>query len=415
MAAAAMAAAACNNPAEPEGEANQTPGTFVSADVEREPAPDVSLEARARLIDDKTSFALDVYHRLREKEANLFFSPFSVSLTLAMIYGGARSETEAQMAQAAHFGLSQETLHPAFNWLESTLEGQDEGSEGFRLSIVNATFGQEGQELLPSYLDLLARNYGAGMALLDFSNEPEDARLAINDWVAERTADKIPSLLPEGSVSSMTVLVLVNAIYFKAGWHTPFRSNRTASGVFHAAGGDVTVPMMNGEPKLASYVQGDGFQAVSLPYRGEACEMVIIMPDDGRFEEIESRLDGALLATMLGSLEHTRISVTMPRFEIRTRVTMNDLLQELGMRDAFTSAADFSGINGRRDLYLSLVQHEAFVHVDENGTEATAATAGGIDLVSLPQPVIIDRPFLFLIRDVETRSILFLGRVMNPA
>jgi serpin B len=415
MAAAAMAAAACNNPAEPEGEANQTPGTFVSADVEREPAPDVSLEARARLIDDKTSFALDVYHRLREKEANLFFSPFSVSLTLAMIYGGARSETEAQMAQAAHFGLSQETLHPAFNWLESTLEGQDEGSEGFRLSIVNATFGQEGQELLPSYLDLLARNYGAGMALLDFSNEPEDARLAINDWVADQTKDRIPSLLPEGSVSSMTVLVLVNAIYFKAGWHTPFRSNRTAAGVFHAAGGDVTVPMMNGEPKLASYVQGDGFQAVSLPYRGEACEMVIIMPDEGRFEEIESRLDGALLATMLGSLEHTRISVTMPRFEIRTRVTMNDLLQELGMRDAFTSAADFSGINGRRDLYLSLVQHEAFVHVDENGTEATAATAGGIDLVSLPQPVIIDRPFLFLIRDVETRSILFLGRVMNPA
>jgi serpin B len=410
-----MAAAACNSPAEPDGAASQTPGTFVSADVEREPAPDVSPEARARLIDDDTAFALDVYHRLREKESNLFFSPISVSLTLAMIYGGARSETEAQMAEAVHFGLSQEALHPAYNWLEATLQSRDQGTDAFRLSIVNATFGQEGQEFLPSYLDLLARHYGAGMALLDFRHEPEDARLAINDWVAEQTEDRIPSLLPEGSISPMTVLVLVNTVYFKAGWDTPFRATRTESGVFHAAGGDVTVAMMNGEPKLASYVQGDGFQAVSLPYRGQAFEMVILMPDEGRFEEIESRIDGPLLATMLGSLEQTRISVTMPRFEIRTRVTMNELLQELGMRDAFTSAADFSGIDGRRDLYLSLVQHEAFVRVDETGTEATAATAGGVDLVSLPQPVLIDRPFLFLIRDVETRSILFLGRVMNPA
>jgi serpin B len=412
---AIMAAAVCDSPGEPQGVAGQPPGTFVGANVERELEPDVSAEARARLIDDKTAFALDVYHRLRETEENLFFSPFSVSLTLAMIYGGARSETEAQMAQAAHFGLSQDDLHPAYNWLESTLEGRDRGSDAFRLSIVNATFGQEGQDFLPGYLDLLARNYGAGMALMDFRNEPEDARHAINDWVADQTADRIPSLLPEGSISPATVLVLINAVYFKAGWHTPFKANRTESGRFRAAGGAVTVPMMSGEPKLASYAQGDGFQAVALPYLGEAFEMVMIMPDEGRFEEIESRLDGALLATLLGSLEHTRISVTMPRFEIRTRVTMNEILQELGMTDAFTSAADFSGIDGRRDLYLSLVQHEAFVRVDENGTEAAAATAGGIDLTSLPHPVIIDKPFLFLIRDVETKSVLFLGRVMNPA
>jgi serpin B len=409
---AMMAAAGCGRHG---GAEQQPPGTLVAAEVERELAPDVSPEAKTRLLDDETAFALDVYHQLRETETNLFFSPFSVSLTLAMIYGGARSSTETQMAQAVHFGLPQDALHPAYNWLESTLRGRDRGSDEFRLSIVNATFGQEGQDFLPEYLRLLARHYGAGMALLDFRRKPEDARHAINDWVAEQTEKRIPSLLPEGSISPATVLVLVNAVYFKAGWHTPFQATRTESGVFHAAGGDVTVPMMSGQPTRASYAQGETFQAVALPYRGEAFEMVIIMPNEGHFEAIENQLDGPLLGTLIGSLTQTRISLTMPRFEIRTRVTMNQLLQELGMKDAFTSVADFSGINGRRDLYLSLVQHEAFVRVDETGTEAAAATAGGVELVALPQPVILDRPFLFLIRDIETKSILFLGRVMNPA
>jgi serpin B len=272
-----------------------------------------------------------------------------------------------------------------------------------------------GQELLPTYLDLLARNYGAGMALLDFENEPEKARRAINDWVGKQTEERISDLLPEGSISPLTVLVLVNAIYFKAAWLTPFNAAITEQGVFHALSGDVTVPMMSGEPARASFVQGDGFQAVALPYRGETFEMVAIMPNEGRFEAIESQLDGRRLPTLLGSLAPTRISVTMPRFEIRTRVTMNAILQSLGMQNAFTTAADFSGINGRRNLYLSLVQHEAFVRVDEAGTEAAAATAGGVDLISLPQRVVLNRPFLFLIRDVETQSILFLGRVMNPS
>jgi serpin B len=408
---AMMVAAACG----PRGAKQPPPGVVVRSDVARELDPDVSPGAKARLIEDQTAFALDVYRELRKSEENLFFSPFSVSLTLAMIYAGARETTEAQMAQALHFGLPQESLHPAYNWLESTLQRRARDSDELRLHIVNAAFGSEGQEPLPSYLELLARNYGVGMALLDFRNQPEGARRAINGWVGKQTEDRIPDLLPQGSISPLTVLVLVNAVYFKAAWHTPFDVARTESGVFHAASGDVTVPMMTGEPTRASYVQGDDFQAVSLPYRGETFEMVVVMPDEGRFDEIENQLDAGRLSAMLGWLEPTRIAVTMPRFEVRTRATMNQMLQALGMRDAFTPAADFSGINGRRDLYLSLVQHEAFVRVDEAGTEAVAATAGGIGLVSVPKPVILDRPFLFLIRHVETRNILFLGRVMNPS
>lgn len=363
---------------------------------------------------DETSFAVDVYRRLGETEENLFFSPLGISLTMAMIHGGARGATELQMAEALRFGLPQESLHPAMNWLDATLQSRAESGD-FQLNIVNGTFGQEGQTFLDAYLDLLARNYGAGLSLLDFESEPEAAREAINGWVARETQQKIPDLLPEGSIDPMTVLVLVNAMYFKAAWETPFRAQRTQSAVFHAARGDVTVPMMHGEPRGVSYVEGDGYQAVALPYRGKAFDMVIVMPDEERFDEIESTLDGERLVGILDALRLTRVALTMPRFEIRTRASMSRILQDLGMPDAFSPAADFSGITGRRNVYLSMVQHEAFVRVDEAGTEAAAATAGVIDLVSLPMPVVIDRPFLFLIRDVETGTILFLGRVMNPA
>lgn len=405
-----LTAAGCEDAAVPE-----PPGTPVSSDIERESDPSVSAETQRRLVADETSFALDVYHRLGEGESkdNLFFSPLSISLTMAMIYGGAQGDTEAQMAEALHFGLPQEALHAAFNWQESTLQNRADEHD-FRLNIVNATFGQEGQTFLDSYLDLLARHYGAGMSLLDFEREAETARKEINEWVAVRTERKIPELLPEGTIDPMTVLVLVNAVYFKAAWHEPFHARNTQSAVFHALDGDVTVPMMHGQPEVASYVQGDGYQAVALPYRGKAFDMVIVMPDEQQFEAMERELDGERLRGILQALEPTRIALTMPSFEVRTRASMNQILQELGMADAFTNAADFSGITGERNVYLSMVQHEAYVRVDEAGTEAAAATAGVVDLVSLPMRVVVDRPFLFLIRDVETGSILFLGRVTNP-
>jgi len=417
-----LTAAGCEDPAASVA----PPGTLVASDIERETDPGVSLETQRRLVADETSFAIDVYHRLGhrlgqplgdqpgESKDNLFFSPLGVSLTMAMIYGGARGATELQMAEALHFGLSQESLHPALNWLDSTLQSRG-GDSDFRLNIVNATFGQEGQTFLDSYLDLLAKNYGAGMSLLDFEREPEPAREAINDWVSRQTERKIPELLPEGSIDPMTVMVLVNAMYFKAAWLEPFHERSTQSAVFHAAGGDVTVSMMHGEPGGVSYARGDDYQAVALPYRGRAFDMVIVMPDAEQFDAFESALDGERLAGILAALEPTRIALTMPRFEIRTRASMNQILQELGMADAFSAAADFSGITGRRNVYLSMVQHEAFVRVDEAGTEAAAATAGVVDLVSLPMPVVLDRPFLFLIRDVETGTILFLGRLANPA
>jgi serpin B len=409
-----LAALGCEDPAGPV----PPPGTLAASDIERDTDPGVSVEAQRRLVTDQTSFAIDVYRQLGlqlgESEDNLFFSPLGIQLTMAMVYGGARGATEVQMAEALHFGLPQESLHPALNWLDSTLQSRD-GDGNFRLNIVNATFGQEGQTFLDSYLDLLASNYGAGMSLLDFEREPEPAREAINDWVARRTERKIPELLPEGSIDPMTVMVLVNAMYFKAAWLEPFSERSTQSAVFHAAGGDVTVSMMHGQPGGASYARGDGYQAVALPYLGKAFDMVIVMPDDERFDELESALDGEQLAGILDSLRPARIALAMPRFEIRTRAPMNRILQELGMADAFSAAADFSGITGRRNVYLSMVQHEAFVHVDEAGTEAAAATAAVVDLVSLPMPVVLDRPFLFLIRDIETGTILFLGRLANPA
>lgn len=404
-----IAAGACKQSSE-----SRPPGTWVASEVERDRTPDVSEQARVTLLDNNTERAFDLYRLLGESEDNLVFSPISISLVNAMIYGGARGETAAQMAEALSLELPEDQLHPAFNWLELSLMERGDDDD-VRLEIVDAIFSQSGFSFRDSYLELLARNYGAGMALLDFRTEPDQARNEINEWVAKQTGERITELLPDGAISAATVLVLVNAVYFRAPWNTPFNPEATANRVFHAPDGDVTAPMMYGQPQRASYAARDGYQAVALPYRDGAFDMVFVMPEEGRFSEIEAGLDAGMLASIFGALQRQRMELIMPRFEIRTAARLDAILRELGMVDAFTGGADFSGMSDRHDLYLSVVQHEAFIRVDEAGTEAAAATAGGIDLVSMPIRVVLDRPFLFFIRDVETGSVLFMGRVTSPA
>lgn len=405
-----IAAGACNQSREA-----RPPGTWVGATVERDRSPDVSEQARTTLLENNAELAFDLYRLLGESEENLVFSPISISLVNAMLYGGARGQTAAQMAEALSFELPEDQLHPAFNWLELALLERDDDDEAVRLEIVDAIFSQAGFSFRDAYLDLLARSYGAGMALLDFQNEPDQARSQINDWVAKQTNERITELLPDGTITPATVLVLVNAVYFKAPWNTPFNPSATSDRAFHAPDGDVIVPMMYGQPQRASYALRDGYQAVALPYRGGAFDMVFVMPEEGRFAEIEGRLGAGMLASLFSALQRQRMELIMPHFELRTAARLDSMLRELGMVDAFTRDADFSGMSERRDLYLSVVQHEAFIRVDESGTEAAAATAGGVDLVSIPIRVVLDRPFLFFIRDVETGSVLFLGRVLDPS
>jgi serpin B len=395
---------------------------IAQSEKQRATSPNVSASDLADLVNGNSGFAFDLYQFLREQEGNLFYSPYSISLALAMTYAGARGETQAQMADTLHFALSQERLHPAFNGLDIELARRGEGAQGkdekgFRLNIVNAIWGQEGFEFLPQFLDALAENYGAGLRLLDFALASEEARVTINDWVSDQTEGRIEDLIPQGVIDRLTRLVLTNAIYFNAAWLYPFQEQWTQDGTFHLLdGGEVTVPMM---PQTESfrYAEGEEYQAVELPYDGRELSMVILLPRDGRFDEFQSSVGSELAGGILGDLGQKQVALTMPRFEFESDFSLAKALMAMGMPLAFTGDADFSGMTGSRHLFISDVIHKAFVSLDEAGTEAAAATAVAMKLMAVPEEpveVTVDRPFIFLIRDIETGTILFVGRVVDP-
>jgi serpin B len=388
-----------------------------------EPIKDGSLSEQASLVEGNSAFAFELYQALKGEEGNLFYSPYSISLALAMTYAGARNETAEQMADILHFILEQDRLHPAFNWLDAELASRDEGAEGkdgegFRLNIVNAIWGQKDYEFLTEFLDVLAENYGAGLRILDFINETEKSRLIINDWVSNQTEGRIEDLIPPGEIDVLTRLVLTNAIYFNAAWEYPFDEDMTTDGPFYLLdGGQVSVPMMK-QTESFGYTKGKRYQAVELQYDGGELSMVILLPEAGNFEAFEEGLQAQQVDAIINDLQDTRVTLTMPQFEFDSEFRLNDTLAEMGMRDAFSPGdADFSGMTGNRELYISAVLHKAFVAVDEAGTEAAAATAVIMKRTAVLEPpvqVTIDRPFIFLIRDIETGAVLFVGRVMNP-
>ena len=398
------------------------------SEKQRVASPDLAPSDMGDLVAGNSAFAFDLYQALSAEDGNLFYSPYSISLALAMTYAGARGETEQQMADTLHFILSQDRLHSAFNGLDLELAGRGAGAkgtdgEGFRLNIVNALWGQEDFEFLAEFLDLVSENYGAGLRLLDFANAAEDSRIVINDWVSEQTEGKIKDLIPQGVIDELTRLVLTNAIFFNAAWLYPFEESQTKDGAFHLLdGGEVTVPMMR---RTASFglAKGDGYQAVELPYDGSEISMVILLPDTGQFEGFEGSLDAGLVRTITEGLVPTRVALTMPKFEFDSEFSLTGALGAMGMPVAFISSlgpctsekADFSGMTGACELYIKAVVHKAFVSVDEAGTEAAAATAVVMGIESLPPSVTIDRPFVFLIRDIETGAILFVGRVTDPS
>lgn len=393
----------------------------------RAAAPQVSEADLEALVDGNAAFALDLYHRLAAAaDDNLFYSPYSISLALAMTYAGARGETEQAMASALHFTLPQDQLHPAFNALDQELAsrkkegGEGADGKGFRLNIVNDIWGQQDFTFLQEYLDLLSTNYGAGLRLMDFKTDPNAARQEINDYIAEQTEQRIKDLLPDGFIDQDTRLVLTNAIYFNAAWAYKFAGYLTQDAPFTLLdGSQVDVPMMRfGEANNLQYAAGEGFQAVALPYEGLKLSMLLLVPDEGAFEDFEAALDQERLDSILDSMERRQVHLSMPKFEFDASFGLKDTLAALGMGQAFTLSADFSGMTGDRDLQISDVVHKAFVKVDENGTEAAAATAVGMRVMGMPVDQVIeltvDRPFIFFIRDDFTGAVLFAGRITKP-
>ena len=384
-------------------------------------ADDIAAVARAQ-----QEFAAALYAILADEPGDLVFSPASIHIAMAMALAGAEGDTEAQIAAALGVdGIDPARLHDALNALDALLEArnrveppQDGEDRKVELSIVNSLWGQSGFAFEQAFLDLLAANYGAGLRVVDFKTAAEEARGAINDWVAEQTNDRITELLPEGAVDELTRLVLTNAVYLDATWGTPFDPEATSDEAFVLLDGfEVAAPTMHGKV-AARYARGDGWQAVDLPYTGNELSMLVVVPDVGRFEEIEDRLASGLIDEVRAALAETEVQLSLPKFEIRTQADLNAALGALGISDAFDPGrADFTGISTEERLYISGVLHEAFIAVDEAGTEAAAATAVIIGTTSAPIEVVeldVNRPFLFALQDRESGAVLFLGRVLDP-
>lgn len=386
--------------------------------------------ATAQLVGGNTSFALDLYGQLRQaSDGNLIVSPYSISQALAMTYAGAGGETASQMAETLHFALDQTVLPEAFQALNGDLvtrgtgpANPDQGQVARELSIANGLWGEQTLPFSPDFSNQLAQYYGAGLQPADFVGQPDAAREEINAWVAEQTHDRIKDIVPEGAITADTRLVLANAIYFYGGWLHTFNENATAPADFHLLDGTtVSVPFMS-QQEFFGYGAGEDFQLIDLPYQGSQFSFTVILPDEGQFGAVEANLDAATLEAALRQLGARELILHLPKFTFEYSASLTDPLKALGMTDAFDPAlADFSGMLDAavpQPVVISDVLHKAFIGVDENGTEAAAATAvlmaGAAAPTEAPLEISVDRPFLFLIRDTQTGAILFMGRVMHP-
>ena len=373
-------------------------------------------EERA-LVAGNTAFALDLYRELRDLAGNLFLSPYNISLCLAMAYTGARGKTEREMAEALRFSLSQDLFHPTFSALDRGLRDRA-ARKGITLATANAFWEGERWPFCRSYKDLLAELYRAELFQVLFATNPEGSRGEINAWVSDQTRGKIPELLPPGSVDKLTQLILTSAIYFYGTWKYEFDPALTQDRDFYLLDGSVVqVPMMESEEITGGYNEGYlnkiAYQAVELPYTCGAFSMVLLVPEQGRFREFEEALTAETLTAALGGLYSVDLLVVMPKFTFRSKFSLAEALARLGISSAFSPRADFSGMEETGTLLVGDVVHEAFIAVDEEGTEAAAATA--IPFVAAgPGEVLVDRPFVFLIWDPGTGTILFLGRVVDP-
>jgi len=373
------------------------------------------------VVGGNTDFAFALYSKLKDDsnvpKSNLFFSPYSISTALAMTFGGARGETQKQMATVLPFTLPRQNLYSAFGTLQRQLI-QENKSHGYQLLMANALWSQKGEPFLKEFLDLTQNYYGAGLRQLDFINEMEESRQKINSWVEEKTDGEIKNFIPAGGVNKYTVLVLTNAIYFKGEWKTKFSWWRTINADFTISAKDkVKVPLMHLKENF-KYYEDEKLQAIELPYKGSELSMLVLLPNDTEnLAEIENTLTAENLNAFLSKMGTTKVDVYFPRFKITCGAfSLNKVLIELGMPDAFNlEKADFSGMNGTGGLWISDVFHKAFIEVNEEGTEAAASTGVVMAHAFHIEPIFrADHPFIFFIKDNRSGSILFMGRVMNP-
>jgi len=373
----------------------------------------------AALVASNTACAMDLYASLKTTDGNLFFSPYSISTCLAMTYAGARGNTAAQMAQTLHFNSNQERLAVSFGELQTQLNDEP-NKNGIELSIANGLWKQKDNPFLPAFLDMAKQSFGANIEQADFRTRAESARISINDWVSNQTKGKITDLIQPGLLNQATRLVLVNAIYFKGRWAAQFDNHKTIKAPFSVGLTQKPEARLMNLTADFRYAEVEGLQLLELPYAGDHLSMDILLPhESGGLKGMEDQLNENNIDRWLAQTRERKVAVFLPKFKLAAQINLAKRLAEMGITDAFSPLANFSGMDGARDLFISAVVHKAFIDVDEEGIEAAAATGVAIRsmAVMMPQPIPIfraDHPFIFLIRDNHSGSILFLGRLADP-
>lgn len=411
--------AACGPLPNPDAPA---PGELAASDKQRivAAAPQGDLQQAVR---GQTEFAVDLYKRLgSQDQENLFLSPYSIAVALSMTYAGAEGDTAKAFDAVLHSGLAEPAHHRAMNDLDAQLASRGTNAKGtdgnpFRLKSVNQLFAQQGYGVEAPFLDTLALEYGANVRLLDFSGATEPSRVAINDWVEQRTENRIQDLLAPGIIKEDTRLVLVNAIYFNAAWAKTFEESLTQPGAFNLlSGGQKTVPFMSSLEMPARAAQVNGVEVFELAYDGNELSMLVMVPPQGQFQAFEQALSAQVVEQHVAALKAELLELKLPKFETRSSKSLSQPLKDAGLGIAFSESADFSRITQAERLAITDVVHQAFVKVNEKGTEAAAATAVVIGPTSVPvtRPVVVDRPFVFAIRDNATGALVFLGRITEP-
>ncbi|WP_292728888.1 serpin family protein [Methanoculleus sp.] len=387
--------------------------------------PDNHMAPNSSVAAGNTRFAVDLYRQLANapdsEGRNLFFSPYSISSALAITCEGARGTTADEIGSVLHLPENETLRRAGFAGLDAILNSED---ENYTLRTANALWAEETYPFLPDYVDVAARWYGANVTNLDFKSSSEASRATINRWVEERTEDRIRDLLPAGSIDSLTRLVITNAIYFKGTWANEFDANETSEEEFRVGPNEtVLVPMMQrtDEDAVYGYTETDTLQVLELPYahgNGTELSMLVLLPKEDNLTAAEESLDAETVADLRESLVRERVRVFFPKFTLETAYSLPGTLGAMGMPTAFTDAADFSGMDGTQDLFISEVVHKAFVDVNEEGTEAAAATGVVMGVTSVrpnDTPVFrADHPFIFLILENDSGTVLFMGRVANP-
>ncbi len=422
---------------------------------ERVNDPEVDDKTLAALVEGNSTFGFELYQKLRNRsEQNVFYSPYNLSTVLAMLYAGAEGKTAKQMKKTLGFELADGTLHPAFNHLDQSLhaaatseggsgklkpdqlesgkkrssdsqetsKGKDDPEKGNALQTANTLWSQKDYSIKSSYLDVLGAHYGSSVKTVDFQDAAGESVQRINDWVSESTNDHIEELVSESAINDRTRLVLTAAIYLRAKWKSTFDQEQTEEADFQTLDGETRqVDMMH--QKLRNgyrYAEGEMYEAVELPYRGNELSMVVLVPDKDSFEAVEKRLDAKLTSSLFDSLASQAVDLKLPKFEFDTQFSASSMLQDLGMKRAFSNSADFGKISEEKPpLTVSDVVHKARITVDETGTEAAAASGVTMEATGMRmdepdyRKVTVDRPFVFMIRHRKTDTVLFAGRVLE--